>query len=191
MRKPLLLVLLGLVTICRVSFGETNQSSQQLITYQCFLISSDNPIPHDFSQIKNYCGYDILRTPEVLNHIGRETRIEVTRNINPEYINTQKAQSSIPLGVAFTLTGTLNQDKIILTGKMVSTEAGTAKTSSDSTSLETHSSTLYFSKITESGHEVWFDVDRLFLKGGALKMGEHQYRYHALRIIPTLVPAKQ
>jgi hypothetical protein len=192
MNKIRLLCLLGLVAICRVSFGATDQPSSQQIRYQCSLVSSDKPIPHDFSKLTNRSGIDIITTPVFTGKIGQEVCFQIVKELFPEYVKNQKFRERIQRGISVFLEGTLDQDKIILIGKMTSAEVDAPKTSPEETSLETRSSALYFSTITESGKEVWFDAHHLLLKGSPLKdWNDDPSRYAALRIIPTIVPAKQ
>jgi hypothetical protein len=191
MNKTILIALFSIVSICRVSLSASDQHPQQLITYQFFVISSDHPIQHDFAKIKNYKGVRILNTSTGPFRSDRETNIDINKMLYPQYVDGHKEQKPILIGISIALTGKFaNKGKITLIGKMTSTEADVAKTSPEKTSLETVSSDLYFSAITTSGSEVWFDVDRLFLRTlGAIPIPREE-NYHALRIIPTLVSSK-
>jgi hypothetical protein len=180
MNKALLLSLIGLVTICCVSFGATNQSSPQQISYQCFIIESDKPIPHDFSKLSHRDGTFIESAPAVMGNVDQQMAVKIVTELFPEYVKGQKYPERIEPGISISLRGTPYQNKIILIGKLRVLNVISRSTNPESTSIATIAKELYFSKIVESGKEAWFDLDCPDQKPKCL----------AVRIVPTLVLAK-
>ena len=163
----------------------SNQPSTPQISYECFVIASDSPIQHDFSKLTNRREVFIFTFNKIVTRLGKEIIFKGSPSPSKEYVIGITNPITIRAGISITLTGTLDQGKITLLGKINSTETDTPKSSLDSFTLEARSSDLYFSTKTQSNGEVWFDMDRMLLK--IPLMGEHSsYRYHTIRIVPTL-----
>jgi len=189
------LAMVGLVGVGMIEAGmckeanntASNQPLTPQISYECFVIASDSPIQHDFSKLTNRREVFILTFNRIVTRLGKEIILKGSPSPSNEYVIGITNPITIRAGISITLSGTLDQGRITLLGKINSTETDTPKSPLDSFTLEARSSELYFSTKTQSNGEVWFDMDRMLLK--IPLMGEHSsYRYHTIRIVPTLIP---
>jgi len=185
--RTLALVGLLALTISRVSFGSTDQPSTPQISYECFVISSDAPIQHDFPKLTNQRDITIFTFHKILTRVGKEITVKNCPSPSKQYVIGKTNPITIQAGISITLTGTLDQGKITLIGNITSTETDSPKTPPDSFTLETRSSDLYFSTKTKSGSDVWLDMDRLIFKIPTLIRKNSSCRHHAIRIVPTLI----
>jgi hypothetical protein len=177
MNKTFLIALLGLVVICRVACGAKEQGSPQEIRYQCFIIESDKPLPHDISKLSHRKGIDAMSAPVVSGKADQEVAVKIVNDLIPKYVKGQYSNQSLELGLSISLKGIPDQNKIILIGKLRVLDVIGRSETHDSTSLTTITKELYFSKIVENGKEAWLDVDYAVLKP----------KHLTLRIVPTLI----
>jgi len=157
-----------------------NLPSTRKITYQCFFISSDNPIPHDFSKLTNRSNTDIMSAPNASGKVDQQVAVKIVKELIPEYVRGLKGTENLDSGVSIFLKGSLDHSDIILIGRTQILYVGDQSSTQESTSLATISKNIYFSKIVKNGEEAWFDVD----------YPEQKPKYLTIRVVPTLDPAK-
>jgi hypothetical protein len=180
MNKPLLLALLGIFAICRISFGASDKSSPEQITYKCFVIESDKPIPHDFSKLSQRKGIDVMSAPSVTGIVDQQLCLNIGKALIPEFVRGKKSSERIETGVSISLKGTLDHGDILLTGKTQFVDVADRRATPDSTCLATVTKTIYFSKIVKHGEDAWFDVE----------YPNQKSKYLTLGVIPTLLSPK-
>jgi hypothetical protein len=157
------------------------QPSSQQITYQCFIIESDKPIPHDISKLTHRKGIDVMSAPVVTGKVDQQVTVKIVKRLIPKYVNNQTDTQSLEPGLSIYLKGALNRDNIILIGKTQILDVVEQRATAESTSLTTVSNDFYFSKIVKNGEEIWFDVDC---------SKNIKPKYLTIRIIPALVSSK-
>ena len=91
-----------------------NLPSTRKITYQCFFVESDKPIPHDFSKLSHRKGIDVMSAPVVTGKIDQQVSVKVVKELIPEFVKGKKSTERIDSGVSIFLKGTLDHDDIIL-----------------------------------------------------------------------------
>jgi len=157
-----------------------NLPSTRKITYQCFFVESDKPIPHDFSKLSHRKGIDVMSAPVVTGKVDQQVSVKVVKELIPEFVKGKKSTEHIDSGVSIFLKGTLDHGDIILIGRTQILYVADQSSTPESTSLATISKNIYFSKIIKNGEETWFDVD----------FPEQKPKYLTIRVVPTLDPAK-
>ena len=150
---------------------DSDQHSPEQITYKCFVIESDKPIPHDFSKLSQRSGANVLSVPIVTGIVDQQLCLNVGKELIPEFVKGKKSSERIETGVLISLRGTLDHGDILLTGKTQVVDVADKRATPESTCLATFTKTIYFSKIVKRGEDAWFDVEYPNQKSKCLTLG--------------------
>jgi hypothetical protein len=136
-------------------------AAEQITIQARFIEASRNsPIAHDLARLNQTKGIDLLTAPPATTKLGREAKIEITREFRLGTLPYGAARR-IPTGVILTVTPYLHEGQLAYTAKLTVREfarmvpkgpADARKNLTEFTSRE-----LFLSGTSKDGERVWFD----------------------------------
>jgi hypothetical protein len=159
-----------------VKDSSKNQSIDQIINYQCFVIEANHKIPHDYTWISHHAGFDVMSAPVLRGNVNQKVCVKVTRQLPRSLMMGVNPIQSVEVGISIFLKGALNQDNVVLDGRAVIVDSDNLQTNADINSFSIVSRDIYFSKKVKIGESAWVDLD----------FPKRNSKYVTIRIVPTL-----